>query len=63
METEGSKLPEVVGGTGTRRYVDPPASDNGMRCVCVYEREGEGERDGGGRKGPWKLGGLTCSLI
>ena len=29
----------------------------------MYEREGEGERDGGGRKGPWKLGGLTCSLI
>ena len=51
--------------------MDPPASDDGMRgvcvcvcvCVCVYEREGEGERDGGGRKGPWTLGGLICSLI
>ena len=52
----------MVGGKGTRRYIDPPASDDGMRggcvcvgvcvcvCVCVYEREGEGERDGGGRK-------------
>lgn len=53
----------MVGGAGTRRFVDLPASDDGMRGVCVYEGEEEGERDGGGRKGPWKLEGLICSLI
>ena len=40
----------MVGGAGTRRFVDLPASDDGMRGVCVYEGEEEGERDGGGRK-------------
>ena len=44
----------MVGGKGTRRYIDPPASDDGMRggcvcvgvcvCVCVCMRERERER-------------------
>lgn len=64
VETEGSELPEVVGGAGTRRFVDLPASDDGMRGVCVCMRERcRGERDGGGNGGPWKLEGLICSLI
>lgn len=57
METEGNELPEVVGGAGTR-FVDLPASDDGMRgvCVCMRERKREKGMEVGQRDlGSWRV--------
>lgn len=49
----------MVGGAGTRRFVDLPASDDGMRGVCVCMRERKREKGWRWDKGTLEVGGFN----